>query len=134
MRQPAAAVRALGALDSDDLAHELDRLGVAPAEADLATRRTMGRAIRLEGLSRAVGQQLRDRMRALGGDGAIGPSVYATEAAPDEVGWQRDGGEPGPGDVEWRRDGGESDPSGAPVAGTDAVDVVLLGSVAQLEA
>jgi dihydropteroate synthase len=77
---------------------------VGAAEALELARHGTGRALRLEGLGPAVGLELRERLRALGGAAAVGPSAYAGAGAPD-------GGTP-----------------------LDAVDVVLLGSVAQLEA
>ncbi|HEX2324604.1 MAG TPA: dihydropteroate synthase, partial [Chloroflexota bacterium] len=109
-----AAARALGSLEGSldgpdapagaGLLGDLRGLGVGADEALELARHGTGRALRLEGLWPAVGLELRERLRALGGAAAVGPSAYAGAGAPD-------GGTP-----------------------LDAVDVVLLGSVAQLEA
>jgi dihydropteroate synthase len=83
-----------------DLGAELARLGVSGSAAGPLIRHASGRAVTLEGLAPAVGRELRERLRALGGDAAVGPSAYAGTA-------------------------------GVPL---DGVDVLLLGSAAQLQA
>jgi dihydropteroate synthase len=105
--------RTVAPLDSTGLTEELRRLGAAAREAAGMALHATGRAIRLEGLSPAWGEELRRQVRALGGEAAVGPSAYAGSA------------------VERERDDGR--PSAEPVA-PDAVDVILLGSAAQLEA
>ncbi len=97
---PVAAGRAVAWMDAADLAAGLARLGVAGSAAAALIRNASGRAVTLEGLAAPVGRELRQRLRALGGDAAVGPSVYAGTA-------------------------------GVPL---DGVDVLLAGSVAQLEA
>ncbi|HEX2517105.1 MAG TPA: hypothetical protein VH257_20540, partial [Chloroflexota bacterium] len=53
---------------------DLRGLGVGAAEALELARHGTGRALRLEGLGPAVGLELRERLRALGGAAAVGPS------------------------------------------------------------
>ncbi|HEX2185322.1 MAG TPA: hypothetical protein VHN78_07435, partial [Chloroflexota bacterium] len=105
--------RTVAPLDSTGLTEELRRLGAAAREAAGMALHATGRAIRLEGLSPAWGEELRRQVRALGGEAAVGPSAYAGSAV--------------------EREGGDGRPSAEPVA-PDAVDVILLGSAAQLGA
>ncbi len=93
-----SAVRTLGALNLRDLVGELQRRGLDAYAAERAARHATGRAVVLEGLAPAIGQELRQRLRGLGGEALVGPSAYAG-------------------------------------AGADlsAVDVLLLGSAAQME-
>lgn len=106
--------RALAPPSRDALAAELRRLGVPAEGAQGMAGHAVGRAVRLERLRRSVGLELRARLRAVGGDAAVGPSPYAP-------------GEPA----------GDGVPSAGPLdrlGVSDVVDVVLLGSAVQLEA
>lgn len=80
-----AGARVLATLTPDALAAELRLLGVpagaAPGMAGYAT----GRAVRFEGLRRGVALELRERLRALGGDAAVGPSAYGEGDTVDVV-------------------------------------------------
>ena len=94
-----SAARAQAFLGAGAAEADLRALGLAADEAVRAARYARGCAIRLEALEPATALALREMFRPLGGEAAIGPSVYAGVEAP-----------------------------------LDAVDVLLLGSEAQLGA
>lgn len=75
-------VRALAPLGPSELAAELRKLGAPAGDAAAAARHAVGRAVRLEGLPFALGHELRERVRALGGEAVVGPSAYAGAGAP----------------------------------------------------
>src|SRR5438093_11541820 len=55
--------------------------GLDDHEVRRAARHDTGRAVALEGLSPATGTELRERLRALGGEAVVSPSVYAGAGA-----------------------------------------------------
>jgi dihydropteroate synthase len=77
-----SSVRALGALGLRDLTELLARRGLEAYAAREAALHAAGRCVVLEALSVATGAELRERLRALGGETVTSPSAYAGAGAP----------------------------------------------------
>jgi dihydropteroate synthase len=81
----APAARVLAATGTPALVDDLRALGASTEDAAAAARHAAGRAVRLESLAHATAMELRERLRALGGDVVLGLSADAGGAPPDAV-------------------------------------------------